>query len=174
MSDIQDEEPRKIGLLVLQPFCSNFFHQDLRRCHQGVVGVIDDKAGGRACGFFDVLFLDIVDLHLVVSTAFGVVGGQGAGLLEDPVGKLLALRLDDDMRAGDTFGVEPPVISRGNLEGQLLVLVIVLAHIDVETVGGQVVEGTAGDLRLLSLPIVALDIAVFRQLLLDLYQIILL
>ena len=73
-----------------------------------------------------------------------------AGFLEETVGQVgAAFCLYDDMGAWDAFGVEPPVIACGQLEGELLVLVVVLSHIDVETVGGNVVEGLAGDFRLL-------------------------
>lgn len=104
---------------------------------------------GSGC-LFDVLFLDVVDFHLVVVTSFGIVGGQGAGFFKETVGKVgAALCLYDDMGAGDAFGVEPPVVACCQLEGEFLILVVVLSNVNVEAVGGNVVEGLAGDFRLL-------------------------
>ena len=111
MSDIQDEEPRKIGLLVLQPFCSNFFHQDLRRCHQGVVGVIDDKARGSASSLFNMLSLNIINFYLVIVPAFGVIGSQSAGLFKNTIWEFLAFCFYDYVGTWDPFGVEPPVVT---------------------------------------------------------------
>ena len=97
------------------------------------------------CGsgyLFNVLFLDIVDFHLVIVTAFGIVGGQGTGFFKEAVGKVgAALSFYDDMGSGNAFCVEPPVVSCGQLEGEFLILVVVLSHVNVEAVGGNVVEG---------------------------------
>ena len=76
------------------------------------------------------------------------------------------------MGAGDPLGMEPPVVSRGQFKGQLLILIIVFSDVNMETVGGQVVEGTA-DRFFLPFPAgkMALDVAVFRQLFFDLSQV---
>ncbi len=71
------------------------------------------------------------------------------------------------------LGMEPPVISCGKFEGQLVILVIVLSHIDMEAVAAEIMEGPAGDLLLLCAGSFA-DIAALRQLFLDLGQILLL
>ena len=42
--------------------------------------------------------------------------------------------------------MKPPVISRGKLKGELIVLVIVFSYIDMEAVAADIVERTAGDL----------------------------
>ena len=67
-----------------------------------------------------------------------------------------------------------PVISSRDLEGQLLILVVVFADVDMESVGGKVVEWAACDFHFLSSRTVLFDEAIFRQLLLDLGQIFLL
>ena len=85
----------------------------------------------------------------------------------------MASGFDYHVGAGDSLGVEPPVIASGHLKGQLLILIIVLSHIDVKAVGGKVVERPAGDPGLFPLAVMALDIPIFRQFLLDLDQILL-
>ena len=84
--------------------------------------------------FFQIFSLDVVDLHLIVFPASGIVGRQGSGLLEHPVRQLLSLCFYDHMGAWHSLGVEPPVAAVCRLKGQLLVLVVVLSHIDVEAV----------------------------------------
>ena len=46
--------------------------------------------GAAPATFFNVLFLDIVDFHLVIVTAFGIVGGQGTGFFKDPVWQMVS------------------------------------------------------------------------------------
>ena len=92
----------------------------------GIVRVIDHKTGFCPAGFFHVLFLDIVDLHLFLIPAFGVIGSKARRLLESAVGKLLRIvELYHNVGAGDFFGMEPPVIPRGKFKGQIVVLEIV-------------------------------------------------
>ena len=141
---------------------------------QGIVGVVDDKAWGGSGHLFDIFFLNVVDLHFLIFPSLGVEGCQSPGLLKYPVRELSALALYDDMGTGDPLCVEPPVVSRGELKGQLFILVIVLSHIDVEAVGGEVVEGTACDFLLFHVGAVFFNEAVFGQLHLDLRQILLL
>ena len=60
--------------------------------------------------FFNLFFLHIVDLDLVVSAAPGVPGGQGGGLFKEAVGNQidgLSLGFDDHVGAWDSFGMEP-------------------------------------------------------------------
>ena len=76
------------------------------------------------------------------------------------------------MGAGYALGVEPPVISICKPEGQLLILIVVFAHIDVVSVRGNIMEGLAGDLWPLIVWTALFHIAVFHQFLLDLHQII--
>ena len=68
--------------------------------------------------------------------------------------------------------MKPPVIAGGKLKGQFVILKIIFSHIDVETVAGKIVEGLAGDFLLLHARLSA-DISAGDQLLLDLYQILL-
>ena len=120
-----------------------------RRRHQRVIGMVNHESGRGSGYLLDVLFLDVVDFHLVVVTALGIVGGQGSGFFKETVGKVgAALCLCDDMGAGDAFGVEPPVVACCQFKGELLILVVVLSYVNVEAVGGNVVEGLAGDFRL--------------------------
>ena len=46
-----------------------------------------------------------------------------------------------DVGTGHFFGVEPPVVSCGELEGKLVVLVVVFAYIDIVAIAGNIVEG---------------------------------
>ena len=78
------------------------------------------------------------------------------------------------MGTRNSFCVEPPVISSRDLEGQILILVVVFADVDMESVGGKVVEWAACDFYFLSSRTVLFDEAIFRQLLLNLGQIFLL
>ena len=121
-----------------------------------------------------MLSLNIVDLDLIIVPAFGVPGSQGSGFLEGTVRKLFALGPDYYMGTRNSFGMEPPVIAVGNLEGHFLVLVVVLSNVNIEAVCGAVVIRTAGDLRLFGTVGTFLHKAEFHQLFLDLYQIVLL
>ena len=47
------------------------------------------------------------------------------------------------MGAGYLFGMKPPVIACGKLEGKLVILEIILTHIDMKAVPGEIVEGAA-------------------------------
>ena len=117
-----------------------------------------------------MLFLDVIDLDLFLLAPLGVVGGKACSLLESAVGKVFALRFYHHVGSGDLLGMEPPVASIGKLEGQLVILKIILADIHVESVTADIVEGLAGDLHLF-LTALAMDIAAFRELLLDLRQV---
>ena len=44
------------------------------------------------------------------------------------------------MGAGHSFGVEPPVISVGNLESKFVILEIIFSNINIKTVAGTIVE----------------------------------
>ena len=107
--------------------------------------MVDHESRSSSCNPFDVFSLNIVDLHLVIIPALGIVSCQGSRLLKKPIRKaLLVLRFNDHMGAGDSLSVEPPVISRGYLKGEFIVLVIIFSYIDVITIRGQIVEGAAG------------------------------
>ena len=74
------------------------------------------------------------------------------------------------MGAGNALGMEPPVISGGEFEGQFIVLEIIFSYINMEAVTAQVMEGLAGDLRFFCAALSA-DVTALGQFLLDLHQI---
>ena len=53
--------------------------------------------------------------------------------LEGAVRKLFSFGFHNDMGTRNSFCVEPPVISSRDLEGQLLILVVVFADVDMES-----------------------------------------
>ena len=84
--------------------------------------MVNDKAGGAASGFFYVLALNIVDLHLLIAAALRIPGSQGAGFLKNSVRQLSSFGFDDNVRAGNPLGVKPPVAAAGKFKGDLLIL----------------------------------------------------
>ena len=96
--------------------------------------MVNDKSRCSTGHFPDMLSLNVVNLHLLVLPALGVVSGQGAGLLKYVVGQLFSLRLYNDVGAGNALCVEPPVAAIRQLEGEFVVLVVVLANVDVKSV----------------------------------------
>ena len=132
--------------------------------------MVDDKARFCAGNFFDVLFFNIVDLDLFLTAPGGIVGGKARGVFKGSVGKLPALRADDDVGAGTSLGVEPPVVPDGEFKGQLFVLQVVFAYINGKSVAADIMEGAAGDLNLFGAALAA-DVAAFDQLFLDLDKI---
>ena len=50
--------------------------------------MVNHESGCGSGYLFNVLFLDVVDFHLVIVTAFGIVGGQGTGFFKEAVGKV--------------------------------------------------------------------------------------
>ena len=138
---------------------------------QRIIGIVYNKAGRAAVRLFYVLFLEIVNLNLVVVPAFGIITGESSGFLKDAVRQFVVAGFYDDVGAGHSFGVKPPVVAGGKFKRQFLVLVIVLPDIDVIPVGGAVVERLALTLGLLVGALPA-DIAVFDQLFLDLHEIV--
>lgn len=136
--------------------------------------MINHKSRSSARYFFDLLFLYIIDLNFFIFPSLGIVGSQPGSFLEGAVRKLFSFGFHNDMGTRNPFCVEPPVISSRDLEGQLLILVVVFADVDMESVGGKVVEWAACDFYFLSSRTVLFDEAIFRQLLLDLGQIFLL
>lgn len=98
---------------------------DITVDHQRVVRIIDHEARLGTGRLFDLFFLDIVDLHLFLLPALRIVGSKPAGLFKSPVRQFLPFGLYYYMGAGNTFGMEPPVISVGEFEGQFIVLEII-------------------------------------------------
>lgn len=126
----------------------HFLHRDPRYSNQGVVRVIHNETGSSAGNFFQILSLDIIDFHLLVSPSLGVIGSQRSGFLKDAVRQLLSLGLYDYVGARNPLRVEPPVAAVGKLEVEFFVLVVVFSDIDMESVAGKVVERAACDLYL--------------------------
>ena len=66
--------------------------------------MVNYESGCGSGYLFNVLFLDVVDFHLVIVTAFGIVGGQGPGFFQEAVGKVgAALSLYDDLGTTSRF-----------------------------------------------------------------------
>ena len=137
---------------------------------QRIIGIVYNKAGRAAVRLFYVLFLEIVNLNLVVVPAFGIITGEFSGFLKDAVRQFVVAGFYDDVGAGHSFGVKPPVISGCELESQLIILEIVFSHIDIKTVTGYVVERFGFRLGFLAffVCVVTFDIAVLSELFLDL------
>ena len=72
-----------------------------------------------------MLSLDIVNLDFIIVPAFGYQAARAAASSKV---RSAALALGADYHVGtrNAFGVEPPVIAVGNLEGHFLILVVVL------------------------------------------------
>ena len=70
--------------------------------------------------------------------------------------------------------MEPPVISFGKLEGQLIILKIIFSHIHMETIRRNIVERFGSDLRAFAAGRTFADITGFHQFFADLGQILLL
>ncbi len=100
----------------------------------GVVGIIYHESGFGPGRFFHMLFLDVVDFHLVLFAAFGIVGGESCGFLEGPVRDFLPFCLEDDMGAGHLLGMKPPVVCLWQIKSKLIVRVIFISHQQVEAV----------------------------------------
>ena len=90
----------------------------------GVVGVINHESRPRCRRLFDVFFLDIVDINLLLTARLGVVGCESCCLLEGVVRKLLVIRLHNDMRTWNVLCMEPPVIACCKLEGEFFVCLL--------------------------------------------------
>ena len=137
------------------------------RSDKGIISVVDYKAGGAACGFFNVFALNVINLHFFAAAALGVPGSDGPCFLKGAVRKLSSLCFHHNMGTGNALGVEPPVAAACDFEGDFLILVIIFADIDVEAVRGQVVIGAAGNFCLFAVEVPLFDKAKFCQLLLN-------
>src|SRR5699024_7597240 len=104
---------------------------------------IDHKSRPAAVYFFYMLFLDVIDLGLFASPVFGIIGCQTPGFLKGTVRNLVAAAFQDHMGTRYTFCVEPPVISRGEVECQFFILKIILSYIHMIAVTGDIVKRTA-------------------------------
>ncbi len=105
--------------------------------------MVDDEAGRAAVYLFDEFALHIVDFDLFLFAPDGVVGGKRRRLFKGGVGEFASARFYYHMGAGHFFGVKPPVVSGGELEGKLLVLYIIFADVNVEAVRGNIVKRLA-------------------------------
>ncbi len=114
---------------------ADFFDSgDIAVDHQGVVRIIDHESRLGTGRLFDLFLLNVVDLHFFLLSAFGIVGGKSARLFKSTVRQLLPFGLYHHMGAGDAFGMEPPVVTGGEFEGQFIVLEIIFSYINMEAV----------------------------------------
>lgn len=114
--------------------------------HQRIVGVIYDKSRFSAGRFFDMFFLNVVNLYFFISSVLRVVGRKFSSFLKSPVWQLLAIGFHDDMRSRTAFCVEPPVVSNSEMESQFVVLQIIFSNIHMITIAGNIVEWFACNL----------------------------
>ena len=119
-----------------------------------------------------MFFLHIVDLHLFGFRILGVMGSQAGRLLESAVRHFVSAGLYDNVGAGRSFGVEPPVVPCGKVESQFIVLEIILPDIHVIAVRRNIVEWLTGDLDFLFGKF-APDVSGRDQLFLELRQVVL-
>ena len=68
------------------------------------------------------------------------------------------------------FGMAPPLVDCGKFEGEFVVLVVVFANVNIETITASVVERLA-DKTLLLFSTFAADLAVFHQFFFNLIQV---
>ena len=114
---------------------TDFFDSgDIAVDHQGVVRIIDHESRLGTGRLFDLFLLNVVDLHFFLLSAFGIVGGKSARLFKSTVRQLRPFGLYHHVRAGDAFGMEPPVISGGECEGQFVILEIIFSYVNMKTV----------------------------------------
>ena len=113
--------------------------------------MIDYHAGFVKTRLFDFPAAGIVHFGLFLARGGRVPGSECRGFLEAAVGKLSPFGADDDVGAGLALDVEPPVVPGGQLEGDFLVLKIVLADEDRKAVGSDEAQRLSG-LRCFFLP----------------------
>ena len=89
----------------------------MRADRHGIVGVINDEARRGMRRALHVLFFHVVNFQLVRVAGGGVIACECRGDLKYGIGQLFSFRTDDHMGAGSLLGMEPPVVSRGQLEG---------------------------------------------------------
>lgn len=107
--------------------------------------MVNDKSRSASGRLFHMFSLDIINFYLFIGASLRIPGSQGTGFFKYPVRKLLSFRADNNMGAGNSFGVEPPVIAVGNFKCDFLILVVVFSNIDIKSVSRAVVIGAAGD-----------------------------
>ena len=96
--------------------------------------MVDYKAGRCAVYLFHIAALEVIDFHLVLIPPLGIVGGESGSLFKAAVRKFLPVRFDDHMGARHALRVEPPVGARGHFKGELFILIVVFADIDIKAV----------------------------------------
>lgn len=98
------------------------------------------KPGFPEFGFLTCLLLNIVNFHFFAGTVFGIVCSEAGSFLKCAVRQFIAAGFYDNMGAGNTLGMEPPVAAVGKFKGQLFILKIVFSDINVIPIGGNVME----------------------------------
>ena len=132
--------------------------------------MVDHHPRLAAGDLFDLLDGGHVHGDVLAAGGFGVVGGQLGGLGDGVVRRDLAAAGDDDVAAVDLGGVAPDIVLPGQLEGQLIVLAVVPAHIDGKAVGAfKALGGKLAGFHPLPVGVHA-DIAAGIELLTDLFQ----
>ena len=146
---------------------------DIRFDHHGIIGVVDDKAGGSARNLLYVLALDVVDFNFFTVPVFGIVGSQPGRFFKSAVGQFVTSGFYDDMGAGDAFGMEPPVAAGSKFKGQFFVLEIIFSHIHMVAIGRKVMQRRTGQFLFFGIfsAGVTFDIAGLDQLFFNLGQI---
>ena len=69
--------------------------------------------------------------------------GKPCRFLESAVGQFFSLGFYDDVGAGNSLGVKPPVTAVCDLKGQIFVLQIVFSDKNIKAVIAAIVEGLA-------------------------------
>ena len=108
------------------------------------VDVIDDLAGLGADRFFQMLGESVVHGDLRGSARAAVVGCDHGGLFDRRRRDLAPIGADDHVGAGDLLRVQPQVAAFRGLERQAVVLQVVAADQDAESVRRAVFERGQG------------------------------
>lgn len=110
---------------------------------EGLLVREDDEARFAAGWLLDVADFRVIDGDLRGAAGFAEMGGEAGGEQDIFLAGLDALILQDDMGAGDVLRMEPGIVEACRVEGQLVVLIIVLADEDGGAIRCAEVEGAS-------------------------------
>ena len=131
------------------------------------------KSWCSPCYFFNILFLDIVNLYFIIFPAFRIISCQSTGLFKYPVWQNgLSIALYDHMGTGNAFGMEPPVISACYFKSKIFILIVIFSYENIVAVRRYIMERFTCDLWPLFIGTAFFYITKFHQLFFDLDQII--
>ena len=133
--------------------------------------MVDHKPGLCTVDLLYMLSLNIIDIYFGSFAALGIPGGQSGGFLKGTIRKLCIAGFYNNVRSGLPFGMKPPVTAVCYFESEFFVLKVVFAHIDIKTVGRNIMKGSAGGAFLFILAGMFFDIAAGDEFLSDLGQI---